>query len=67
MGCSDRRIAFFDISKLSTSCLPIDSVFVSTNVYSLAWSPDCLQLAFGTLEGTVSCCFVNHIYLEFRV
>ncbi|KAH8301726.1 hypothetical protein KR059_010024 [Drosophila kikkawai] len=53
LGCSDRRIGIFDISKLSTSCLPIDSVFVNTNVYSLAWSPDCLQLAFGTFEGTV--------------
>ncbi|KAH8257917.1 hypothetical protein KR038_002991 [Drosophila bunnanda] len=53
LGCSDRRIAIFDISKLSTSCLPIDSVYVSTNVYTLAWSPDCLQLAFGTFDGTV--------------
>ncbi|KAH8279309.1 hypothetical protein KR026_006088 [Drosophila bipectinata] len=53
LGCSDRRVAFFDISKLSTSCLPIDSVFVSSNVYSLAWSPDCLELAFGGFDGTV--------------
>ncbi|KAH8373016.1 hypothetical protein KR009_010268 [Drosophila setifemur] len=53
LGCSDRRVAFFDISKLSISRLPIDSVYVRSNVYSLAWSPDCLELAFGTYEGTV--------------
>ncbi|XP_017073187.1 protein rigor mortis [Drosophila eugracilis] len=53
LGCSDRRVAFFDISKLSTSCLPIDSVYVASNVYSLAWSPNCLELAFGTFDGTV--------------
>ncbi|XP_039479963.1 protein rigor mortis [Drosophila santomea] len=53
LGCSDRRVAFFDISKLSTSCLPIDSVYVSSNVYCLAWSPNCLELAFGTFDGTV--------------
>ncbi|KAH8290425.1 hypothetical protein KR054_002817 [Drosophila jambulina] len=53
LGCSDRRIAIFDISKLSTSCLPIDSVHVNNNVYTLAWSPDSLQLAFGTFDGTV--------------
>ncbi|XP_016930052.3 gem-associated protein 5 [Drosophila suzukii] len=53
LGCSDRRVAFFDISKLSTSCLPIDSVYVTSNVYSLAWSPNCLELAFGTFDGTV--------------
>ncbi|XP_052840354.1 LOW QUALITY PROTEIN: protein rigor mortis [Drosophila gunungcola] len=53
LGCSDRRVAFFDISKLSSSCLPIDSVYVTSNVYSLAWSPNCLELAFGTFDGTV--------------
>ncbi|KAH8253018.1 hypothetical protein KR032_003203 [Drosophila birchii] len=64
LGCSDRRIAIFDISKLSTSCLPIDSVFVNNNVYTLAWSHDCLQLAFGTFDGTVGILDVENMKVK---
>ncbi|BFG06122.1 protein rigor mortis [Drosophila madeirensis] len=53
LGCSDRRVAFFDLSKLATNGAAINSLFVGSNVYSLAWSPDCLQLACGTFDGTV--------------
>ncbi|EDW02428.1 GH19896 [Drosophila grimshawi] len=53
LGCSDKRLALFDISKLSSRCIPIDSIHVNSVVYSLAWSPDCLQLAYGTYDGIV--------------
>ncbi|EDW58868.1 gem-associated protein 5 [Drosophila virilis] len=53
LGCSDKRLALFDISKLSARCIPIESIHVNSVVYSLAWSPDCLQLAYGTFDGMV--------------
>ncbi|XP_022228177.2 protein rigor mortis [Drosophila obscura] len=53
LGCSDRRVAFFDLSKLQTNGAAINTYNVGSNVYSLAWSPDCLQLACGTYDGTV--------------
>ncbi|EDW08234.1 protein rigor mortis [Drosophila mojavensis] len=53
LGCSDKRVAMFDISKLTDRCIPIESVHVNSAVYSLSWSPDCLQLAYGTADGIV--------------
>ncbi|KAH8371286.1 hypothetical protein KR093_006792 [Drosophila rubida] len=53
LGCSDKRVALFDLSKLRPQYAPIESVHVNSTVYSLAWSPDCLQLAFGTYDGMV--------------
>ncbi|XP_060660494.1 LOW QUALITY PROTEIN: protein rigor mortis [Drosophila nasuta] len=53
LGCSDKRVALFDLSKIRSQYAPIDSVNVNSIVYSLAWSPDCLQLAFGTYDGGV--------------
>ncbi|ALC41420.1 rig [Drosophila busckii] len=55
LGCSDKRLALFDISKLSTHCIQIDSLSVNSAVYALCWSPDCLELAYGTHDGIVSC------------
>lgn len=54
LGCSDKRIGLLDISKMSAHCIPIESIHVNSVIYSLAWSPDCLQLAYGTLDGNVS-------------
>ncbi|XP_017146579.1 protein rigor mortis [Drosophila miranda] len=54
LGCSDRRVAFFDLSKLATNGTAITTSHIGSNVYSLAWSPDCLQLACGTYDGSVA-------------
>ncbi|XP_034477563.1 protein rigor mortis isoform X1 [Drosophila innubila] len=53
LGCSDKRLAIFDISQLSAHFIPIEVVHVNSSIYTLAWSPDCLQLAFGCYDGMV--------------
>ncbi|KAH8260985.1 hypothetical protein KR044_001584 [Drosophila immigrans] len=64
LGCSDKRVALFDLSKLRTQYAPIESVHVNSIVYSLAWSPDCLQLAFGTYDGTVGIIDVDSLRVK---
>ncbi|TDG50726.1 hypothetical protein AWZ03_002715 [Drosophila navojoa] len=64
LGCSDKRIAMFDISKLTDRCMPIESVQVHSPVYSLSWSPDCLQLAYGTSDGIVGILDVERMRLK---
>ncbi|KAH8280474.1 hypothetical protein KR018_007934 [Drosophila ironensis] len=53
LGCSDRRLVIFDISQLSSDCLPVSGISVNSSIYCLAWSPDCLQLAFGGFDGII--------------
>ncbi|KAL7735096.1 hypothetical protein ACLKA6_002061 [Drosophila palustris] len=53
LGCTDKRLAILDISQLSSQYIPIEVVHVNSAIYTLAWSPDCLQLAFGCYDGMV--------------
>ncbi|XP_030379613.1 protein rigor mortis [Scaptodrosophila lebanonensis] len=53
LGCGNRRVSIFDLSKLSPRCIPIKSIHVNQSVYSLSWSPDSTQLAYGTFDGSV--------------
>lgn len=58
LGFSDRRIGIIDISKMSPNLVHIDNFIhkIESSVTSLAWSPDCKKLAYGTYEGRV--CFI---------
>uniref|UniRef100_B4MQ57 GK21827 n=2 Tax=Drosophila willistoni TaxID=7260 RepID=B4MQ57_DROWI len=64
LGCSDRRIAFLDVFKLSTRSLVIDVVTATSPIYSLAWSPNCLSLAFGTGDGVVGIIDVERMRIK---
>ncbi|XP_068146826.1 LOW QUALITY PROTEIN: protein rigor mortis [Drosophila tropicalis] len=64
LGCSDRRIAFLDVFKLSTRSLVIDMITTTSPIYSLAWSPNCLSLAFGTGDGVVGIIDVERMRIK---